>query len=116
MDFRHYADQGYSQTYYEGFDVVGASAYGIGNTNNFSIELSNNAVSDGDALKRFSDSVQKPPVYVADPSVYEKLQAFGEWSLPSKKTQVERFLEEQLDKAFDFYKNEVEVRRLVRHV
>ena len=110
MDFRHYADQGYSQTYYEGFDVVGASAYGIGNTNNFSIELSNNAVSDGDALKRFSDSVQKPPVYVADPSVYEKLQAFGEWSLPSKKTQVERFLEEQLDKAFDFYKNEVEVR------
>ena len=110
MDFRHYADQGYSQTYYEGFDVVGASAYGIGNTNNFSIELSNNAASDGDALKRFSDSVQKPPVYVADPSVYEKLQAFGEWSLPSKKTQVERFLEEQLDKAFDFYKNEVEVR------
>ena len=110
MDFRHYADQGYSQTYYEGFDVVGASAYGIGNTNNFSIELSNNAVSDGDALKRFSDSVQKPPVYVADPSVYEKLQAFGEWSLPSQKTQVERFLEEQLDKAFDFYKNEVEVR------
>ena len=71
MDFRHYADQGYSQTYYEGFDVVGASAYGIGNTNNFSIELSNNAVSDGDALKRFSDSVQKPPVYVADTSVYE---------------------------------------------
>ena len=37
-------------------------------------------------------------------------KAFGEWSLPSKKTQVERFLEEQLDKAFDFYKNEVEVR------
>ena len=37
-------------------------------------------------------------------------RAFGEWSLPSKKTQVERFLEEQLDKAFDFYKNEVEVR------
>ena len=27
-----------------------------------------------------------------------------------QKTQVERFLEEQLDKAFDFYKNEVEVR------
>lgn len=111
MDFRHYADQGYSQTYYEGFDVVGASAFGIANTNNFSIELSNDAGSDEKTLKNFSDSVQKPPVYVAEPAVYQKLQAFGEWSLPSGETEVERFLEEQLDLAFDFYQKEIEVRQ-----
>lgn len=110
MDFRHYADQGYSQTYYEGFDVVGASPFGIANTNNFSIELSNAAVSDEKSLKDFADSVQKAPLYLADPQYYQKLQAFGEWSLPTKKTQVECFLEEQLDKAFEFYKNEIEVR------
>ena len=38
------------------------------------------------------------------------MRAFGYWSLPSENTEMERWLEEQLERAFDFYKEEVEQR------
>lgn len=109
MDFRHYADKGYSQTYYEGFDEVGANPYGIANTNSFSIEAFSSEI-DRNRLLAFCESVQKAPVYIASPEEYERLEAFGQWSLKSEKTEVESFLEKQLDAAFEFYKNEIEVR------
>lgn len=110
MDFRHYANQGYSQTYYEGFDVVGATPYGIANTNSFSLEIYSGAIPDEGRLQALGEAVQKAPLYLGEPAYYQKLQAFGQWSLPSYDTEVERFLETQLDQAFDFYKKEIEVR------
>ena len=129
MDFRHYADQGYSQTYYEGFDEVGASAFGIANTNNFSISVFNAGeraaadmakdegaergaciLPDSAALDSFAEAVQRPPVYIGEPEYYHCLGAFGEWGLISRETEIERLLEEQLDSAFDFYRREADIR------
>ena len=43
-DFRHYATEGYSQSYYEGFDEVGATPFGIANTSSFSITAGKNVI------------------------------------------------------------------------
>ncbi len=109
-DFRHYATEGYSQSYYEGFDEVGATPFGIANTSSFSITAGKNVIPSDDELAAFLDSVQKPAVYVADPSYYHELKAFGYWSLPKKETEAEKWLEEQMDQLIEFYKKEIDVR------
>ena len=63
-----------------------------------------------DELMKQAETVQKPSVLVATPEYYHEVKAMGEWSLPSKDTPLKKWLEEELDKAFAFYKNEVEQR------
>ena len=63
-----------------------------------------------DELMKQAETVQKPSVFVAAPEYYHEVKAMGEWSLPSKDTPLKKWLEEELDKAFAFYKNEVEQR------
>lgn len=110
MDFRHYAVEGYDQTYYEGFPEVGATPFGIANTSTFSISGFEELIPDSEDMKRFGEIVEKPAVYVGSPQYYHERKAFGRWSLPSAGTEAEKWLEEQLDRAVDFYKQEVEVR------
>ncbi len=111
-DFRHYSKASYPRTSYEGFDYVGASAYGIGVTSEgrISFERPETFVA-SDRLERFAKQVQKPPVYVGTPEYYHAKRAFGYWSLPERKNPAETWLEDQLEKAFDFYKQEIENRK-----
>ena len=111
MDFRHYEDTGYSQTYYEGFDVFGASAYGIANTSEYSVGFFDDMIPEDVELESFYKKVQYKPLYLASPKYYHDLRAFGFWSLRERKNPAEDWLEDQLDAAFEFYKNEVEVRK-----
>ncbi|MCD7806294.1 MAG: hypothetical protein LUH19_03025, partial [Lachnospiraceae bacterium] len=110
-DFRHYAATGYSQTYYEGFPEMGADPVGIANTNTLVLEGFGGVIPTDNEMEEFGRRVQKPAVYVADPEYYHQKRAFGYWSLPSEETPVERWLEEQLDRAVRFYENEIENRR-----
>ena len=110
MDYRHYADRGYNQAYYEGYDKFGADPYGIGVTCEASVELSGDFMPSDQELEAFGNSVSYPAVYVGMPEYYHRLHAFGRWSLPARDTQMERWLEEQLDRAFSFYQQEVEQR------
>lgn len=109
-DFRHYTDRGYNQVYYEGYDFFGASAYGIAATSECSINWGRGPVATEASLQDFIHQVNKPPVYVGDPGFYHQRRAFGYWSLPARGTESLRYLEEQLDKAIDFYRMEVEQR------
>lgn len=110
MDFRHYAKEGYSQTYYEGFDFVGATPYGIANTNEFILYGFKGGIPEDEDIRKFACEVQKPPVYTALPEYYHDLRAFGIWSLPKRDTPAENWLEDQLNKTVEFYKKEIEVR------
>lgn len=110
FDFRHYANRGYNQVCYEGYDYKGATPYGIACTNECSIMLGSEMIPDDDTLYEFVRQVKKPSVYVGSPRYYHDLRAFGYWSLPSHDTQMECWLEDQMEKAFEFYKNEVEQR------
>ena len=110
MDFRHYTKRGYSRTYYEGFDFMGATPYGIANTNEFVLAGFSGEIPEDWNIKAFAHQVQKPPVYVAEPKYYHELKAFGSWSLPDRSTPSQNWLEDQLDKILAFYKEEIKVR------
>ena len=109
-DFRHYAHRGYNQVCYEGYDYKGADPVGIACTSECAIGFDDKMIPDDATLTAFAENINHPPVYVADPEVYHNKKAFGYWSLPGIDTEVEKWIEEQLDKAFSFYKNEVEQR------
>ncbi len=109
-DFRHYDKKAYPDTCYEGFPDCGATPYGVANTNDCSIEFCPDMIPSEDTLQRFGDSLSMPPLYFGNPDYYHRLKAFGFWSLPSRRSESLRWLEEQLDKAVDFYEKEVENR------
>ncbi len=109
FDMRHYDTKAHSQAYYEGFDEIGCLAYGIANTNELSMLFSDSVLSDEEIMS-FGERVQKPPVMLCDVEYYHGVKALGEWSMISRDTPLKKWLEDELDKAFDFYKNEVEQR------
>lgn len=110
FDFRHYAQRGYNQVCYEGYDYKGAEPRGIACTNECAVRLCDKMIPSDDEIYAFCDSVNQPIVYVAVPQFYHERRAFGYWSLPSQNTQMECWIEQQMEKAFEFYKQEVEQR------
>lgn len=108
-DFRHYSTRSFPKSCYEGFENVGASAYGIGVTSECSVLFSESLPADQE-VNDFAERVQKPVVYVGTPEFYHEKRAFGYWSLPKSDTLTEQWLEDQMEKAFTFYKEEVEKR------
>lgn len=111
MDFRHYADRGYNQVCYEGYDYKGATPYGIACTNECAVTFSEVMIPDDSAVEEFTEALNEPAIYVGTPEFYHDMRAFGYWSLPSANpTETEQWLEKQLEQVFAFYKEEVEQR------
>lgn len=110
MDYRHYDTLGHASAYYEGFNEVGATPYGIANTNEIVLKGFTGEIATDKELEQFSEMVNKPAVLTAQPKYYHDLKAFGIWSLPSNETKVEAWLENQMDTAIEFYKNEIKAR------
>lgn len=110
FDFRHYADRGYNQVCYEGYDYKGADPVGIACTSEAMVALCAEPVVSDDRMELFGQSLNSPAVYVGTPEFYHQMRAFGYWSLPQRGTEMECWLEKQLEEAFDFYQNEVEQR------
>ena len=111
FDFRHYANRGYNQVCYEGYDYKGADPVGIACTNECSIIFSEEMILTDESLETFTKQINNPIIYVGTPEFYHEMKAFGYWSLPNiNGSETEKWLEEQLDKIFVFYKEEVEQR------
>ncbi|MBR6358558.1 MAG: hypothetical protein IKS11_02825 [Lachnospiraceae bacterium] len=111
MDFRHYARRGYNSICYEGYDYKGADPYGVACTNEFCLEFFDDMIVQDSVLTAYADKYNDPAVYVGSPEFYHEMGAFGYWSLPDTSTEVGKWIEDQLDKAFKFYENEVEQRK-----
>jgi hypothetical protein len=105
-DFRHYDDEGHANGTYEGFNEVKSDPVGIANTNELSIELYESGIVSDDTLLEVSKRVQKPALFVATPEYYHEVKAFGEWSLVRRDTPLRTWLEDELDRAIDFYLKE----------
>lgn len=111
MDFRHYANRGYNAVCYEGYDYKGATPDGIACTNECTIGFCSNMIPTDERLLEFTNQTNHPAVYVGTPEFYHDMRAFGYWSLPCKgENEMEKWLEDQLEKAFAFYSQEVEQR------
>ena len=109
FDFRHYDRRSYPLGNYEGFDYMLPDPNGIAVTCRAAVHAENAYVTD-DALKALSESVRRPPVYLASPEYYHEHRTFGYWSLPRQDTEVARWTERQIASAFDFYESEVDAR------
>ena len=109
FDFRHYDKRSYPMGNYEGFDYSRPDPNGISVTCRASVCALKGYTADED-LKQRSDAVRHPAVYVASPGYYHEHRAFGFWSLPSREDEVQRWGEEQAEKAVAFYEAEVEAR------
>lgn len=110
MDFRHYADRGYNQVCYEGYDYKGASPNGIACTSECMISHREEMIPSDGEIADATDALNSPALFVAAPEFYHDMKAFGYWSLPSYETETERYIEKELANAFEFYKHEVEQR------
>ncbi|MBB5194780.1 exo-rhamnogalacturonan lyase family protein [Anaerocolumna cellulosilytica] len=110
MDFRHYANRGYNQVYYEGYDYKGATPYGIACTSECSVKVSDKLIPSDKEITQFAQNVKQPVQYIGTPEFYHRMKAFGYWSLPTRNTQTENWLEEQLERAVAFYAMEVKQR------
>ena len=109
MDLRHYDTETHVQTYYEGFEELRSTPYGIANTNELRLWCFDR-VPDSEELLKCSREAQNPSLLICEPKYYHDVKAFGVWSLYDRSTPNKAYMEDELEAAFDFYKNEVEQR------
>ncbi|ATH95233.1 hypothetical protein COP00_23820 [Bacillus glycinifermentans] len=109
MDFRHYSKSTHVESAYEGFAEMRSTAVGIANTSEANIAFFTKPPS-GEELTILADEWQHPPLLVCEPDYYYKTRALGVWSAIDTSHPFKAKLEEQLDAAFCFYKNEVDQR------
>lgn len=111
MDMRHYDTRCHVQSAYEGFDELRATPYGIANTNELCLKITD-SVPSNEELYDWAKNCSLPSLLVPDDlDFYRQAGVLGEWSLPDRSTDEKCAIEDQLDALFDFYKNEVEQRR-----
>ncbi len=109
FDFRHYDRRTYPMGNYEGFEYMRPDPNGIAVSCRAAVYPENTYCPD-EAFRERSDITRRPAVYLASPEYYHEHRAFGYWSLPQERTEVERWIEKQLEAAFDFYEAEAEAR------
>ena len=111
MDLRHYDTIGHDgrisyEDYTEGF----STPTGVANTNELTLwalpETPSNAT-----LASLAKTANEPPLIVCRPEYYHSTRTLGVWSLVDRSTPDTAAVENQLDKAWDFFHGEVERRR-----
>ncbi|GAA0307352.1 hypothetical protein GGQ92_002022 [Gracilibacillus halotolerans] len=109
MDLRHYSNETYVKSAYEGFDEMRATPIGIANTNELFISFYSK-IPKKEEFQDYIDNWRNNPLLICEPSYYYETKAVGAYSLPNESSPFHRFLEVELDNAFTFYKREVEQR------
>lgn len=111
MDLRHYDTRCHVYSAYEGFDELRATPYGIANTNELTLKITSNTLSN-EALFNWGVSCGLPSLLVPDDlNFYREAGVLGQWSLPDCSTDEKASIEQQLEDLFSYYKKEVESRR-----
>lgn len=110
MDFRHYDDKGHASAYYEGFDEVRSTPYGIACTNEVLVMPVAAGVVSDESIYEANDIINKPLVLVCEPEYYHQVTAFGPWSLKDNSSAMGAWLEEQLERFLAFYIDEIKQR------
>ncbi len=110
MDLRHYDTIGHDgKISYEDHTEGFSTPTGVANTSELTIwalpETPANAT-----LSSLAKTANEPPLIVCQPEYYQFTQTLGVWSLPDRTTHDTTLAEQQLDRAFDFYQQEVDRR------
>ncbi len=111
MDLRHYDTIGHNlrvsyEDYHEGF----STPEGVANTNELTLWITADTPAPA-TLVSMAKTANEPPLLVCTPQHYHDTHTLGVWSLPDRSTPELASAEEQLDRAFSFYRGEVDRRR-----
>ena len=109
MDLRHYSNEMYVKSAYEGFEENRATPEGIANTNTLFISFFD-SIHEQEKLNAQVKDWQDQPLLICESAYYQDTNVFGTFSLPRYETPFYRFIEDQLDRAFTFYNEEIEQR------
>lgn len=110
MDLRHYDTKTHVDSYYEGFDELRSTPYGIANTSEIILQPYDKTPESAELLE-LNTQLTSPGLLVCTPDYYHRVKAFGAWSLVDRSTEAKDFIENQLDKAISFYQDEIEQRQ-----
>ncbi|MBL7816795.1 MAG: rhamnogalacturonan acetylesterase [Saprospiraceae bacterium] len=113
MDMRHYDTLAWGhglEASYEDVQPGFSTPQGVARTSEWTLGFYGE-VPTNDFLNHAVHISNNPPLLMATPQYLHNVQAFGVWSLPNRTTKGREWIENQLDSAFNFYKNEVEQRR-----
>jgi hypothetical protein len=108
MDMRHYDIRGHGldmsyEDWKEGWD----SPLGVANTTELTFWACASVPANADLVK-MAKAGAGPSLLVCTPQYYHDQRAFGFWSLPDRSNAIRQSLEDQLETAVDFYRDEVE--------
>lgn len=112
MDMRNYDTLGWGHNLLASYEDVQpgfSTATGVGRTTEIMLYASADVPS-YDTLSEISKQENQPPLLTASPEYMHSIPVFGIWSLPDRSTKGKRWIEDQLNKAFKYYKLEVEQR------
>jgi hypothetical protein len=110
MDMRSYDIVGHSlDMSYEDWKQGWDSPLGVANTNVMTLWACTD-VPDNAELVKMAKAGADPAMLVCTPQYYHDQRAFGFWSLPDRSGAVRRALEDQLELAINFYRDEVDQR------
>lgn len=110
MDLRHYDTRTHVDSYYEGFEELRSTPYGIANTNEIVLQPYDKTP-ESEELSELKTLLTSPGLLVCNPEYYHHVKAFGAWSMVDYSTEAKRFIENQLDLAVSFYQEEIEQRQ-----
>ncbi|MFD2967251.1 exo-rhamnogalacturonan lyase family protein [Sphingobacterium bambusae] len=120
MDLRFYHDGMGQDTYekqwegleitYEDYEAGYATAHGVARSSELYLSFFSETPATA-TLADYAHAYQSPPLLTATPDYLSSVGVFGDnWSPPARQTATERALEDQLDKLFTFYREEVDRR------
>jgi hypothetical protein len=111
MDLRHYDVIGHDgKISYEDHQDGFSTPTGVANTSELTLWAMSETPKNDD-LMALAKTANEPPLLVCSPEYYHAVSIFGVWSLPDRTTPDKAAMEEQLDRARQFYEKEIEQRR-----
>lgn len=110
MDLRHYDDQGHALSIsYEDYEPGFSTPHGVANTSELTFwPLA--ATPSAEALLARARVAATPPVLACEPARYDAARVFGAWAPPDLSDPLAVRLEQHLDKAFAFFRDEIDRR------
>lgn len=109
MDLRHYDTVPHMNSYYEGFEEIRSTPFGIANTSELLFGGFGSTPTHG-ALEDFRDRASDPALLICEPARYRDTKAIGIFSLPDLSHPGKAAVEHQLDAIIDYYHHEREQR------
>ncbi len=111
MDLRRYDTIGHDgKISYEDFQEGFGTPYGVANTAEITL-WAMPATPANTELLALEKTTADPPLLVCKPEYYHSVPVFGVWSLPDSSTPDKAAMEDELGRAWKFYKGEVDRRR-----